>query len=318
MSDTKKGTSRRDDEARVNAGHLTQGRAATEDREEDWGTMPAPAGKGGTATKPAATSTRVKDEDLERELENERDTGEERDELDEELDDEEEAPPQTARAQPQNTSRSEQPQAAPPVDANAVLQQLSQLQTNLPALIEALKQQKSEIGKRRDELNRKLDEEEAQVRKQLNLLLTLSGQKPLEDNEEEEPATPRRGRRGGRRRAASTGASAPAASSTNDNSQGEGVRRRGGTGKRFRNEMTLKEAIVEQMFKMPNYTGSVNEVTHKVITDGGYKTTSAKPTNTVRIQMYRLEEEQMVKSNPDGTYRLTKAAVNEILEKQGK
>jgi hypothetical protein len=256
-------------DARVNAGHLTNSGT-----DEDWGSMPQPK------TKP-----RVADDDLERELAQTDGT--------QKNDDEEDEVEETAASTP-----------VPTIDTASALQQLTQLQGNMPTIIAALQTNLEEINQRRAEQTRLFDTEEAGVRKQLNFALVLTGQPPIP-----EPGAAPVPKKRGRKPGSTNSPPATASGETPAASGEEAPKRRGGTGKRFQNDLTLKDVIVVQMLKMPNYTGGINDIAAKAMNEGGYRTTSTKPTNTVRIQVYRLVEEGKVYKVEGGDYNLTKVGI---------
>lgn len=256
---------RREDETRLSASHLTK----TSD--EDWGDVPAPP----NPSKPSTVLSKkdLTDDEVEQELENN---------------------PVTVATEPVTT---------PPVTDDATqsaLRQLESLQKNLPDLTQALETSLKLIANKRAAL----DNEEAEIKKRINLVRVLNGQKPLAEEEEEDEA-PRNPRRGGRRKKGLGGlantSTAPAAT--------EGATESAHTGKRPHNDFTLKQAICKALYTMPNYTGDVKSIAAKVLADG-YQSTSKMPTNTVRIQIYRLHAEKDVRKNDDGTYTLTKAALD--------
>jgi hypothetical protein len=85
--------------------------------------------------------------------------------------------------------------------------------------------------------------------------------------------------------------------------------------------MTFPEAILKAMFVMEHngkpYTGSVNNITQKTVLPKeqggiGYNTTSNKQNNTVRIQLYRLEDKKKVVQNEDKTFSLRPETVEEL------
>ena len=317
---------RRDEESRLDASHLAQTSTTVrdEDEDEDWGDVPPP--KQTTTSAPVDVSPPsdldraldedeededlAKNDDLERELAGDADEEDEEDE--EEVNATREAP----------AVRDEERHEAPAqvqtqkFDSDSAMRQIEQLQSNLPALTAALEGKLNEIDRQR----KTLDEQERNIKSRINFLRVLSGQQPLSDeDEEEEEVAPRR--RGGRRAAASAETATPAASTPPAATTAEGEQRprgRGGRGKRHHNDQTLKEAICKVMCRMTHptsnkpFTGFVNDITQKVIKEEGYKSTSAKPTNTVRIQMYRLEDEGKVRQNEDNSYTLRKSVVREL------
>jgi hypothetical protein len=303
MSNPKDQSRRRDDDDRISASHLTSTTMPSvkkKEEDEDWGEMPNKTAK-------------AKDEDLERELEEEEDLAAHDDDEDEEEEDEDDEDLLTAKKEEQPVQTTV---VAPQVDLTTELQNIERLQNNLPALVKALETKISSINDKR----RTLDEEEKQVKSRINFLRALNGEAPLsvakeDDDDDDKPAAPRR--RGGRRRKI-TPDSDDEATTPADNKEVTGGGR-GGRGKRHSNNQTLKEAIMRSLYSMKHptstdpemteKTGFVNDITRKVTKEQGYKTTSEKPTNTVRIQMYRLEEDKMVKQNEDGSYTLRKKGI---------
>jgi hypothetical protein len=329
---------RRDEESRLNVSHLAQTSAAVKDKDdedEDWGDVPAP--RAGVTkpvsppvqTAPVATKPPV---DLEQALEEDEDEDLAEDDLERELagsadeDEDEEEDEEVNETREAPVARVEERQEAPaqPVqqmtqsfDSEGAMRQIEQLQSNLPALTAALEGKLKEIGSKR----KALDAEERNIKSRINFLRVLSGQPPLsDDDEEDEDEAPRR--RGGRRKAEGTApATTPAATTAPATAEGEEEERprgRGGRGKRHHNDQTLKQAICKVLTRMVHptsgkpFTGFVNDITQKVIKEEGYKSTSAKPTNTVRIQMYRLEDEGKVRQNDDNSYTLRKSVVREL------
>jgi hypothetical protein len=315
---------RRDEESRVSASHLAQNPTSVEDDDEDWGDVAPKAATPRVApTAPQPQQQQVKT-DLDRELDEDED--EDEDDLERELtgkEDEDEEEREEVEVSETKEAPAAQQNQGPQLDTDFALKQLQQLESNIPALTSALETKLKGINEERQ----KLDKEEKNIKSRINFLRVLSGQTPLEDDEEERTPIVRRR---GRRRASTTASSEGTASTTPQSSEeedeeegnepqvGERPRGRGGRGKRFRNNQTLKQAIVKALMRMVHpesgkpFTGFVSDITQVVIKEEGYKSTSAKPTNTVRIQMYRLQEDQKVIPNEDGSYTLKKKVVREM------
>jgi hypothetical protein len=280
MSKQEQVTRRRDEETRLNAEHLaTQSR----DEDEDWGDVPPRT----------SSKARAGDADLDAELEREETASSGAEEVE----------------SPQTTAPVSQRQEVGSVDVTTTLQQLEQLQSNIPAVVAALESKIEEIEDQKE----RLEEQKKGIQNRISFLKRMMGMEVSEEQEEEEETPqPRRGRRGrrGRRAASTTTAAASTSASEEEPTSGKG--RGGKGGKRHQNDQTLKEAICKAMVTMPNFTGHVNEITKKVLNEQGYKTTSTKPTNTVRIQMYRLEDESKVRQNDDGSYTLRRKVAEGI------
>lgn len=297
---------KRDEENRLSAGHLGQ-TDARQDEDEDWDVAPATASTTSNIHHQEDEDEDLADEDLEREL-----SEDDEDDLEEDDDDddfEEENEVNTREAPVASAVEQKTVPALANVNTEEALKQIEALQGNLPAFEAALNNKLAEINVKR----KQLDTEEAEVKSRMNLLRVLGGKPPLDD-EEELPARPRRGRKP---RSATDPTTPVTPVATTEG--GEPVSRgRGGRGKRFQNEQTLKQAIVKSLMRMSHptsgkpYTGFVNDITVKVIKEEGYKSTSSKPTNTVRIQLYRLEEEGKVIQNDDNSYTLRKNTVREM------
>lgn len=243
---------RRDEETHLSASHL--GTNTTLVDEEDWGSVPK---KSEVFT---SVSTATITDDLEEALNEENVL---REELEED--------------------RSESN-----LNTDDAMQQVAQLQKNLPTLISSLETKLKEI----DEQREKLDEEEKGVRSRINFLRVLSGQSPIAED----------GRKNRKK----------------SNEPDDGGPARSSGGKRYQNSQTLVEAIVEAMMTMSHEgkenTGTINAIAAKVFAPKesggiGYNTTSQNKTNTIRIQMYRLRDKNQAVDNKDGTYTLLKNAV---------
>lgn len=117
---------------------------------------------------------------------------------------------------------------------------------------------------------------------------------------EEESEVPVKTRRGGRRRRVSTGEEggsiAPA--------RNEGTTATVGRRTRPKNDKTLKEAIVEVLSKKGRV--DLKTIAQEIITSG-FKTNSKKFGNTVRVQLYRLDDDGEVVQYEDGTFGLKKS-----------
>lgn len=326
---------RREEESRLNVSHLAQTSTSVqdEDEDEDWGDVSPKAqqpAKTAQATAPVtqpvaapkasdldrALDEEDEDEDLaEDDLERELADSEDDEEEDEEMNETRETPVASVEERHEAPA---QAQVQPNLDEATVIQQIDQMQSNLPALEQVLHSKLNRLQQEREQQNHKWDEEERNIKNRINFLRVLSGKPPLAVDEEEEEEAPRR--RGGRRKA-TTESAAPAAAPAATTSEEEGEERprgRGGRGKRHHNDQTLKQAICKVLMRMTHptsgkpFTGFVNDITQKVIKEEGYKSTSAKPTNTVRIQMYRLEDEGKVRQNEDNSYTLRKSVVREL------
>ncbi len=341
---------RRDEETRLSMRHLAGSASAAtapkdeDDDDEDWGDVSPKK----TTTATAAPSTPVKkdeDEDLDREELDDEDLERE---LAGDQDDEEEDEDVPVSKTPITTEVKNQPvftdmnqpvfthlpvdPETPNVDDDAMMRQIDQLQTNLPAMERVLNSKLEQINSQR----KKLDEEEKGIRSRINFLRVLSGKQPLdqEEDDDENPAAgaPRRRRRRNSTTATPEGATPAAAAQSSDEDE-DGVPATGGRGgrgkKRFHNDKSWKDVICEALLTMKHeacsdpklnekpFTGFVNDITNKVIAPVekgglGYKTTSGKPTNTVRIQIYRLQNEGKLISNGDGSYTLKKATIREM------
>lgn len=281
----------RDNTSRLSAGHLGQ------IEEENWDDTP---------TVKTAKNEDLKDSDLEQEL-FKKNLDEEDEYEEEEYEEEEDEDDDLEEGINMNTQEVSSPSNVQlNINTEEVLQQITSLQNNLPALEAALNAEIIKVQAKR----REIDIEEAKLKSQMNMLRALSGKPPLE---EEMHLRPRRGRK-------PRSATDPTLSSTDES--GEAVTRgRGGRGKRFKNEQTLKQAIAKSMMRMQHptngkkYTGFVKEIAQKVISEEGYKTTSPNSstvTNTVRAQLYRLTKDNVVIQNEDGSYSLSENAVNEM------
>lgn len=295
MSSQQKEKQKRDEETRLNASHL--GQVQTED--ENWDDVPT------------KTSRKTSDEDLEEELsksEDDEDLTDEDDEDDEDLTEEGDMDDDEDFAEEKKVVSQEiENRPVTNVNTDEAIRQMEALQGNLPALEAALNQKLSEISGKR----KQLDNEESDLKSRINFLRVLGGKPPLESVEE--VTRPRRGRKP----RALTADAVPTTPELNED--GEPLPRgKGGRGKRFRNEQTLKQAIVKVLMRMSHpttgkpYTGFVNDISNKVVQEENYKTTSSKRTNTVRIQLYRLEEEGKVIHNDDKSYTLRKQVVREM------
>lgn len=195
--------------------------------------------------------------------------------------------------------------SAESLNEDEVFAQIQQMQNNLPSMIAVLQKKLGTIGEQR----KKLDEEEKSVKSRINFVLVLNGQSPLnDDDEDEEKSVPRRQRK------------KKASSTTTEEMDTED---RPGK-KRFKNAMTIKEAICKALLTMTHpskndkpYTGFVKDIATKItlpVEKGGlgYKSVSDPFTNTVRIQLYRLVEDDKVIVNDDGSYSLRKRVVREL------
>lgn len=69
---------------------------------------------------------------------------------------------------------------------------------------------------------------------------------------------------------------------------------------RQKNEKTLKEAIVEVLTAGK---ADLQTIANKII-EGGYKSNSTKFANTVRVQLYRLEDDKEIVKFEDNTFEL--------------
>jgi len=332
---------RRDEESRLDASHLAQTATSTrDDDDEDWGDVspakasaPKTAPVTPTAASPAPAQPVKSDLDAALDEDEDGDLADEdlENELDEDSDDEEEDEEvsETRETPVAVEERHDAPaQPVPGLDGATVIQQIDQMRSNLPALEQVLhselvnfKKNREEQNKKWEEQNKKWNEEERNYMQRINFLRALSGKTPLaveeDDDEDTTPAAPRR--RGGRRKAAAVAGDGAAAAPPPVGAEGSAPRRgRGGRGPRHQNDQTLKQAICKVMVRMTHpqsgkpFTGFVGDITQKVMTEEGYKSTSAKPTNTVRIQMYRLEDEGKVRQNEDNSYTLRKSVVKEL------
>lgn len=266
---------RRDTVTAIDASHLNENFS---EKEENW-------------TDVTPTSPITEEEDLLSEDDEFEDDEFEDDELEQELSSKEPVTPATP-------SEKEVVTAVP----QELLGQLEQFQSNMPSLITALDTRLKEIAEQR----KALDEEQQSVAKRLNFLRRLNGDKPVDD-------APRRKR--GRRpnseklaEAAANGTVLPTPTETRPR-------------KRPYNEMTFQEAILRALLVMTHngkpYTAAVNDITVKVTLpkeEGGmgYNTQSSKANNTVRIQLYRLEDKQKVIQNNDKTFSLKQETIEEL------
>jgi DNA-binding protein H-NS len=73
---------------------------------------------------------------------------------------------------------------------------------------------------------------------------------------------------------------------------------------RPKNEKTLKEAIVDLLTKDGRL--SLKSIAQKVV-ENGFKTNSQKFSNTVRVQLYRLEDDKEILAYQDGTFGMNPA-----------
>jgi hypothetical protein len=110
---------------------------------------------------------------------------------------------------------------------------------------------------------------------------------------EDEPAV--KTRRGRRRRVPAEGATAPAAATSGEATSGRRTRPK--------NDMTLKEAIVEVLTKKGR--ADLKTIAQEIVASG-FKTNSKKFGNTVRVQLYRLDDDQQVVQYDDNTFGLKK------------
>lgn len=296
----------RDTVTSISASHL--GGTVKDDENEGWGELPAPKAKTPVqVTPPMPASTQIKrldDDDLENELAGNVANPAKNETL------EEIVAPKAPEVSSQETD---------------VLQQIDQIQTNLPSVIATLEKKIESI----EEQRKALIEEEKSIKSRINFLRVMNGQPPLEGAEETKPR-----RRGGRRPAPLDAASLTATIQPRTDAEeeipvAEGEDRpkgRGGRGKRYKNPLTLKQAICKALFNMSHptthqkYTGTVNDVTIKVMTkveEGGYgyrSTAGSKQTNTVRIQMHRLHDAKLLVQNEDGSYTLCEDLVKKLVE----
>lgn len=121
-----------------------------------------------------------------------------------------------------------------------------------------------------------------------------------------EPAPAPVKRRGGRRtrRGVPADGSAPAAAPAATATAEPGVStKRTGKGSRPRNDKTLKEAIKEVLGKKDRM--KLNDISAEIL-KGGFKTSAEKFPNTVRVQLYRLDDDGEVTMYDDGTFSLKK------------
>ena len=169
------------------------------------------------------------------------------------------------------------------------------------AMLERLEQFKANAIGSVKEQQKKLDEEKAaflatydQKTAENNEKLKKLGVTVEDENEDEEPAVKKRGRR--RRVSSEDGDSTPAAAKSSGNSE---VGRR----TRPKNDMTLKEAIVEVLTKKGRAT--LKTIAEEII-NSGFKTNSKKFGNTVRVQLYRLDDDGEVAQYDDNTFGLKK------------
>lgn len=159
---------------------------------------------------------------------------------------------------------------------------INDLQGNLKSLDEAKAAWLADYDQKRQAINEKL------AKLGVNVQTTVS--------DENEPQPKQRGGRR-RRRVSSTegGNPAPAAAATTTGTSGRRTRPK--------NEKTLKEAIVEVLTKRGR---SDLKTIASDIAASGFKSNSKKFGNTVRVQLYRLDDDGEVVQYDDNTFGLVK------------
>jgi hypothetical protein len=102
-------------------------------------------------------------------------------------------------------------------------------------------------------------------------------------------------RRGRRKRGVSDGTTPDATTTTPEVSTSTGRRTRP------KNDKTLKEAIVEVLTKRGRV--DLNTISNEIL-NSGFKTNSKKFANTVRVQLYRLDDDKEITIYDDGTFEM--------------
>lgn len=173
----------------------------------------------------------------------------------------------------------------PPMSAAEYLAMLDRMSAFKEGAINGLKADRAAKVTEKDEVAKRYDAEIAEVDAQLAKLGATVAPAVAEVTKK---------RRGRRKKVTAEGTAATVAA----------PKATVGRRTRHKNDKTLKEAVVEVLSKTGR--SSLKDIAESIV-NSGFKTTSKKFSNTVRVQLYRLDDDGVIEQFTDNTFGLKAA-----------